>query len=156
MNAYLREAIEEAIHEIADKKIEHAIVLDLEGEELWRGTGTKSKVAIARDFALRGQVFIHNHPSSSWFSAEDLEFAWTYNAALLVVTSPHFVYILERPASGWPRGLAQSYDKLRGDMHVMLTRVSQIHNFYYRRFPRARPGVTFIGAAKGPAEECWK
>lgn len=66
--------------------------------------GEESAVAFTDDEMqqLRGTYFTHNHPSQSFFTVRDIEFACYHDLAQIRAVAGTTVHILTRPAAGWP------------------------------------------------------
>lgn len=157
MNPVLRAAIAEAVEELANEKIEHIIILDLDGLELWRGKGTRKRVA--HPDLGPNLVTIHNHPNGGWLSAQDVVTAFNCDEALMVVTTRDYVYMLERPFRGWTRLIPELYEQFENaggeDMHRIMSNAARAHKFFYGRFRRASTGTTFVVGPNG-AEITWE
>jgi hypothetical protein len=89
------------------KTHEEALVTDGYGNVLLEKSGGKSSVdfteADVANFRLAGNAILtHNHPRSSSFSSEDLQFSAWANLAEIRAVGENITHILLRPDSGWP------------------------------------------------------
>ena len=61
--------------------------------------------------ALKDASFTHNHPGGSGFSEDDLRTAITGDVAEMRVVTKAGTFIIEKPDSGWHRGLFFEFQK---------------------------------------------
>ncbi|EOZ98898.1 hypothetical protein A33Q_0881 [Indibacter alkaliphilus LW1] len=52
-------------------------------------------------FQLADSVVVHNHPMNTSFSFEDIQMAVFHNISKLVVTTPDFIFEVQRPGLTW-------------------------------------------------------
>jgi hypothetical protein len=83
---------------------EVALAFDQHGALLLCKAGEATKVAFtdAELTDLRDTIFTHNHPSQSFLTVRDMEFACHNDVAQLRAVAGPVVHILTRPAAGWP------------------------------------------------------
>ena len=83
---------------------EVALAFDAAGQLRLFKAGEETKVAFAEAelLLLRDTIFTHNHPSQSFLTVRDIEFACHSNVAQLRAVAGAAVYVLTRPATGWP------------------------------------------------------
>lgn len=139
-------AFRNAVRFVMDKPIEWAIVIDAEGTELFRGKGTKTRVATPE---YAGATLIHNHPSGNpTLSLADIECAVGHNLAEIVAVGRAELTILQRPDTHWwpklererSQALASRYKRF-GDAHA-----AGFLGARYIRLPRTAflNGVRFV------------
>jgi len=83
---------------------EVALAFHQHGELLLCKAGEETKVAFtdAELAGLRDTVFTHNHPSQSFLTVRDVEFACHHDVIQLRAVAGPVVHVLTRPATGWP------------------------------------------------------
>lgn len=80
----------------ADKRIEHGLVFDKQGNTLWEDVGKADSVDVPAHVDLEGMGFSHNHPQGSSFSLEDVEVLFAKRAGEIRVTTSHGVFSVRR------------------------------------------------------------
>ena len=97
-------AEEEAIR---DAKVEHGLVMDINGNIVWKGTQNK-KNTVSLGGNLENNITLHNHPQDSRktisFSKTDLLNDARANVAEGRVVSGNYTYSIKRPKEGWRKG----------------------------------------------------
>lgn len=94
----LLERLEEIESMIKDSEIEHAYVIDMNGEIIWNDIGGRDHVYIPEDVTMENAILFHNHPRSTSLSPEDLYTSWVSGANEVIVTSPKgYRYIMRFP-----------------------------------------------------------
>ena len=98
----------EAEDAIKGEPIEHLVVFNGKGEQIWRQRGTKNKVQLP-DHVLEAMnrdkttVYTHNHPNGSILSPSDLVMSMYCDVAEARAVSPDGrVFRIKRPPDGWP------------------------------------------------------
>lgn len=118
----LRKAIRAREKEIFNADIEYATAWDPQAGKvvLDKTSGLVDGVNFTPEEVapLGDAVFTHNHPRSSSFSPEDINFALGVNLAEIRVTSRRYDYSLVRPEPGWP-GLDEIIE-ISGPIHEAL------------------------------------
>lgn len=94
--------IDQAIQKIRFDKIENLYIFK-NGKQVRRFRGTKNNVTIAPEFffELRDAVVVHNHPSGSSFSIEDVRTIIEFDSLKLILVTETATYAVERPPKGW-------------------------------------------------------
>lgn len=94
--------IDQAIQKIRFDKIENLYIFK-NGKQIRRFRGTKKNVTIAQEFLfeLRNAVVVHNHPSGSSFSIEDVRTIVEFNSLKLILVTETATYTVERPVKEW-------------------------------------------------------
>ena len=93
-------AEEEAIRR---QGVEHGLVMDENGNIVWKGTQNKKRrVIMGADTANR--ITVHNHPGGSSFSKTDLMNAALANEKESIVVTSKYTYSIKRPKEGWRKG----------------------------------------------------
>jgi hypothetical protein len=94
--------------QIAPDANETAIIIDQQGEEIFRKGGGKDYVSFTESEISRmaDAILTHNHPSGGAFSPQDISMAYSANLQSIRAVGTKYRYILTRPATGW----AQSVD----------------------------------------------
>jgi hypothetical protein len=94
--------IEKAINNIRFAKIEYIYIFK-NGKQIRRFIGTEKQVSIDEKylFEIENNVIIHNHPSGSSFSVEDLKTIIKYNTKSLILVTNEFLFTVNRPENGW-------------------------------------------------------
>lgn len=83
---------------------EVALAFDEAGTLRLFKVGGDSEVAFTDEelLRLRDALFTHNHPSQSFLTVRDIEFACHHNVAQLRAVAGPMVHVLTRPVAGWP------------------------------------------------------
>lgn len=106
------QAIASAESEIRHSKRETGVVIDDDGNVVFRKEGSVERIEFTPEEAMRmkDHTFTHNHPdgttAASTFSGADLDLAERANVRELRAVTTKATYSMERPDSGWPSGLA--------------------------------------------------
>lgn len=105
-NATLPDALRAAEHRLRALPREVALAFAADGRLLLFKVGDETKVAFteAELSVLRDAFFTHNHPSQSFLTVRDIEFACHHNLAQLRAVAGPLAHVLTRPATGWPLG----------------------------------------------------
>lgn len=95
-------SIREALQKIRFENVEYLYVFK-NGKQIRKYMGEKSYVNIPLEslFELNDTSVVHNHPSGTPFSLDDIQSAVNYNLKELYVATKHFIYSIKRPAKGW-------------------------------------------------------
>ncbi|MEX2513514.1 MAG: hypothetical protein WD398_11455 [Cyclobacteriaceae bacterium] len=95
-------SIRQAIQKIRFEKEEYLYVFK-NGKQFRRYRGEKSYVNIPLEylFELKDTSLVHNHPSDTTFSLDDVQSAVKYNVRELLVVTKQYVYSIKRPENGW-------------------------------------------------------
>lgn len=95
-------SIQQAIQKIRFEKKEHLYVFK-KGMQVRRFVGEKSYVNIPIEylFELKDSTVVHNHPSNTTFSIDDVQSAVKYDVFQLYVVTNYFFYSIKRPEKGW-------------------------------------------------------
>jgi len=102
------------------------------GEMLLQLAGNKNSVDFtnAEGEAIRGAaVEIHNHPSSSSFSGQDIQHFAFLEIKKGIVVSEKFTYTVEPPAEGWGpwQDMGQAYRSIHSSLRSKYEAVYQAH-----------------------------
>jgi len=148
VEAYLRKLMEEMgggpLAKVADAAMialrekglasgnESLISFGADGEVLLQKTGNKNSVDFtdAEGEAMKGAaVEIHNHPSSSSFSSQDIQHYAYLEVEKGVIVSEKFTYTVEPPAIGWGpwRDLGQEYNSISSSLRTKYEAVYDAH-----------------------------
>jgi len=94
--------IEQAIQKIRFDKVENIYIFK-NGKQIRRFKGDSNKVSIDENhlFELENSSIIHNHPSGSSFSIEDVKAITKFKAKELILVTHNHIYTLKRPPLGW-------------------------------------------------------
>ncbi len=85
----------------AREEIEHGILLDPQGKELGRSTGTRNSVPLPKGQPTYLGIFSHNHPARSSFSKEDLEMLFEHRLGEVRARTLQGTYsVSRRPPAG--------------------------------------------------------
>lgn len=88
------------------RRLPHEVALAFDGAGDLRlfKAGEESQVAFTAEelLRLRDSFFTHNHPSRSFLTVRDIEFACHHDVAQLRAVAGPIVHVLTRPATGWP------------------------------------------------------
>ena len=108
-NVPLADALLAVERQLARLPHEAALAFDEAGNLRLFKAGEESKVAFTEEelARLRDSVFTHNHPSQSFLTVRDIEFACHNDVAQLRAVAGPVVHILTRPATGWPLARCQ-------------------------------------------------
>lgn len=103
----VRERLSEFTDEYKDYKVEKGVFLDVNGKEILSKTGTTNSISFTAEESKliknRNLFFIHNHPSGSSFSVDDLLCAGGHNfKELNVVGSKYYYRIHPKTPGKWP------------------------------------------------------
>lgn len=150
-----------AARHVRGRPIEHIVVLDAQGVEVWRGSGTKHSVACPPE-TRGGATIVHNHPGDSCFSYGDVANAMDTDEAECLAVGVTYTYRLRRPPQGWrpiPLGAKQALRQVRdgyGRKTPMTHRDMQAlarmwPGLGYERLPTDAwlNGATFVAGAQG-------
>lgn len=101
--------LEQVERQLATLRHEVALVFDATGQLLLFLVGSESSVDFtgARSASLRAAYLTHNHPSQSFLTVRDIEFACHHDVAQLRAVAGPIVYVLTRPTTGWPLARCQ-------------------------------------------------
>jgi hypothetical protein len=92
----LDHAVATAETTVAAASIEMVIILDREGHMVYMGSGERDRVS-APTGVLPGNIVVHNHPSGSLLSRQDVRLMLTYQITQMRVVVEEAVYILDLP-----------------------------------------------------------
>ncbi len=94
--------IDKAIQKIKAEKIEHLYIFK-NNKQYRRFVGSSNQVSLAEKylFEIENSIIVHNHPSGSSFSVEDIKTIVKYYAESLILVSGEFLYTIVRPLNGW-------------------------------------------------------
>jgi hypothetical protein len=103
----------DAVWKGGGKRVEHAIATDADGNVLFAKKGRKSQVEFSQQEVqlVRGSDFLHNHPSGSSFSPEDLIFSQYANLKTMHAVGEEFHYTLTPINGRWPTDSPQRIKK---------------------------------------------
>ena len=95
-------SIPQAIQKIRFEKFEHLYVFK-NGRQFRRYIGEESYVNMQLEFLfeLQDACVVHNHPSGTTFSFDDVISAVNYNLRELFVVTHQYIYSIKRPEKGW-------------------------------------------------------
>lgn len=82
---------------ISSLPVEHSVVFDAEGNVLEHNTsGEKDRVILWHSdlFRLSGKIFMHNHPSGTSFSLNDIHTACMLEMAGMIAVTGKYIYCL--------------------------------------------------------------
>lgn len=85
-------------------EIEHGAGFDSKANVLFTKTGSKRQIRFTPAEAKKlknAEVFVHNHPSSTSFSPDDIGFAARIKAKKMVVTSEKYTYTMTPVGEAW-------------------------------------------------------
>src|SRR4051794_7614045 len=94
----LEAAVTAAEIQVAGQGVEIVIVLDLEGQIVFTGSGERDRVS-APICTLRGNVVIHNHPGGGSLSRQDVRLMLTHEIVQMRAVATDVVYVLDLPSS---------------------------------------------------------
>jgi hypothetical protein len=105
--------IKKAISKIQFEKVEHLYIFK-NGKQLRRFIGETNRVVPETKYLLelKDATVIHNHPQGTSFSLEDFQAILKFNAQKLILVTPNYCFIVERPASNWPISFDNSFFEL--------------------------------------------
>lgn len=149
-------AIREACRRVRGKRIEHVIILDPEGVELWNGTGTRRYVCHPDD-DHRGCVLVHNHPNGMPFSVQDVNQAIDSGLGEVVAVGDRWAYRLTLPFGRPPAQVVAILNDLhrrgREYEHDQWERLFTLWPAaHYRRIAVSERGATFVAGREGVQE----
>ncbi|MCG8384401.1 MAG: hypothetical protein MJA30_02570 [Cytophagales bacterium] len=92
----------QAIKKVQDSSLEHLYIFKKD-QQIRRFMGETNQVTPPPQylFELKDAVIVHNHPSGSSFSWEDVRNIIYYDAFACYLVTNTFVYYLVRPQKGW-------------------------------------------------------
>ncbi len=95
--------IQKAIQKIRNDNLENLYVFK-KGEQLRRFKGSTNKISIQNNylFEFENNTLVHNHPSGSSFSTEDVQTIIKFNVKEAFVVTKDYLFHLSRPGSNWP------------------------------------------------------
>ncbi len=95
-------SIQQAIQKIRFEKQENLYIFK-NGKQILRFKGDKNQVNIPVEylFQLSDSEVVHNHPSNTSFSFEDIEMAIFHNISKLTASTPDFIFEVYRPGDTW-------------------------------------------------------
>lgn len=108
--AYLSDngsTLDEVVQNLRWQDYEYHCGFDYQGAKLFDYTNqltnhVYSTRSMRREFAnLGGTVVVHNHPSGSAFSGQDLYAEALFNTPCIIAVGQEYVYVLRTGASGW-------------------------------------------------------
>lgn len=94
--------IELAIQKIRFDSIEN-LYLFKNGKQIRRFRGDTNRVTLSNKylFELNDSTLVHNHPSGSSFSIQDIQIVIECNAKEIYLCTHNYLYHLIRPENGW-------------------------------------------------------
>ena len=117
MSAAAQKALKAEEERIRTQEVEHAVVMDANGNIIWKGTDNKNgRVSIKAD--VNDRITVHNHPAvdivkgkrvprsdgGGSFSKQDLMMAAQHNELESRVVTGKYTYSIKRPKEGWRKG----------------------------------------------------
>jgi len=107
--------------------LEHCIALDKNGNTILAKAGESNHIPFTPDEFIQMKqanikTFVHNHPSSNSFSADDLRFACQINPEQMEVVSPQYRFTLRPGKWGW------------GDADEVASRATTIRNGLFDKY----------------------
>jgi len=94
--------VEKAIQKVKDDFLENLYVFR-NGKQFLRFRGTENSVIPDEKYfiGVEDSIWVHNHPSGSSFSVEDIEMAIYSNISEFYIATENFKYVVKRPKGGW-------------------------------------------------------
>jgi hypothetical protein len=106
----VRAKLAEIEAKIRTRKTEAFFLVDAQGNQIAKVSGTNQKVRIPREVwsKAEGTYAVHNHPYITAFSPEDVSFAMTTNVAEARVVDSKWTYSVRPGPGGWSSALYNS------------------------------------------------
>lgn len=108
-------ALASAEASIRDKKAEHVVVINPNGELIGKGKGGKHSAAlpVGSRSQLHNTIVTHNHPSGGTFSQSDIRVAISGDVREIRAVGVDGTYSLKRPKQGWKITVDQYNDEYK-------------------------------------------
>ncbi|RYU92863.1 hypothetical protein [Emticicia agri] len=93
--------------ELAIQKIRYDVTENLyifkNGKQKRRFKGDVNFVSLSNKYAfeLKDGTLVHNHPSGSSFSPQDIQIAIQHNVKDFYLVTPNYLFYIKRPTKGW-------------------------------------------------------
>lgn len=112
--------VEKAIQKIRYDSTENLYIFK-NGKQKRRFRGDINSVSLSNQFAfeLKNATLVHNHPSGSSFSPQDIQIVVQFDAKEIYLITPNHLFSLKRPTSGW--GIDFSDEFLEEQMETFQT-----------------------------------
>lgn len=94
--------VDKAIQKIRHDSIENLYVFK-NGKQKRRFRGEINSVSVSNKFAfeLKDATLVHNHPSGSSFSPQDVQIMIQFDSKEMYLVTPNHLFYLKRPPDGW-------------------------------------------------------
>ncbi len=94
--------IEQAIQKTRYDSMENLYVFK-NGKQKRRFKGDINSVSLSNQYAfeLKDSTLVHNHPSGSSFSIQDIQIVIQFNVKEIYLVTSKYLYYVRRPLSGW-------------------------------------------------------